>query len=117
MLGCCCGGIDRFYVGANGDVQPCEFVNISFGNLAEVPFETAYARMRKAFAVPCEEWTCERRAAEIAAKAGEKLPLPWEETEKLVSEWKGGTPTKVYDKMGIYRRVESCKLRVGSDES
>ena len=103
MLGCCCGGIDRFYVGANGDVQPCEFVNISFGNLAEVPFETAYARMRKAFAVPCEEWTCERRAAESAAKAGERLPLPWEETQKLVAEWKGGTSTKVYGKMGIYR--------------
>ena len=103
MLGCCCGGIDRFYVGANGDVQPCEFVNISFGNLNEVPFETAYTRMRKAFAVPCEEWTCERRAAEIAAKAGDKLPLPWTETEKLVAGWKGGTPTKVYDKMKIYR--------------
>lgn len=103
MLGCCCGGIDRFYVGANGDVQPCEFVNISFGNLAEVPFETAYARMRKAFAVPCEEWTCERRAAEIAAKAGEHLPIPWQETERLVSGWDTGTPTRVYDKMGIYR--------------
>ena len=103
MLGCCCGGIDRFYVGANGDVQPCEFVNISFGNLAEVPFETAYARMRKAFAVPCEEWTCARHADEIAANAGEMLPLPWSETEKLVANWKGGTPTKVYDKMGIYR--------------
>ena len=109
MLGCCCGGIDRFYVGASGEVQPCEFVNISFGNLAEVPFETAYARMRKAFAVPCEEWTCARHADEIAlsavalAKAGEKLPLPWSETEKLVADWKCGTPTKVYDKMGIYR--------------
>ena len=103
MLGCCCGGIDRFYVGANGDVQPCEFVNISFGNLGEVDFETAYARMRKAFAVPCEEWTCARRADEIASKAGDRLPLPWSETEKLVAGWKDGTPTKVYDKMGIYR--------------
>ncbi len=78
-------------------------MNISFGNLNEVPFETAYARMRKAFAVPCEEWTCERRAAGIAAKAGDKLPLPWTETEKLVAGWKVGTPTRVYDKMGIYR--------------
>ena len=103
MLGCCCGGIDRFYVGANGDVQPCEFVNISFGNLAEVPFETAYERMRQTFSVPCEEWTCSRHADEIAAKAGDKLPLPWGETEKLVADWKSGRPTKVYDKMGIYR--------------
>lgn len=103
MLGCCCGGIDRFYVGANGDVQPCEFVNLSFGNLNEVDFETAYARMRKAFAVPCEEWTCEHHLDEIAAAAGGRLPLPWPETEKLVAGWQDGTPTKVYDKMGIYR--------------
>ena len=103
MLGCCCGGIDRFYVGAAGDVQPCEFVNLSFGNLNEVPFETAFARMRKAFAVPCEEWTCCIHAKEIAEHAGEKLPLPWKETEKIVSDWKRGTPTAVYRKMGIYR--------------
>ena len=108
MLGCCCGGIDRFYVGANGDVQPCEFVNISFGNLADVPFETAYARMRKAFAVPCEEWTCERRAEDIGRVTllrdrNAPLPLPWAETKELVAQWQGGTPTKVYGKMGIYR--------------
>ena len=103
MLGCCCGGIDRFYVGASGEVQPCEFVNISFGNLREVSFETAYARMRKAFAIPCEEWTCQTHADEIASVAGERLPLPWPETERLVAGWKSGTPTKVYEDVGIYR--------------
>lgn len=107
MLGCCCGGIDRFYVGANGDVQPCEFVNISFGNLAEVSFETAYERMRKVFAVPCSEWTCERHADEIACAAqtsgSSSLPLSWDKTQRLVAGWNGGTPTKVYEKMGIYR--------------
>ena len=103
MLGCCAGGIDRFYVGAAGDVQPCEFVNLSFGNLREVPFETAYARMREAFAVPCQEWTCCVHAAEIAAKAeGRPLPLPWEVTRELVAGWKRGTPTEVYRKIGIY---------------
>lgn len=104
MLGCCCGGIDRFYVGASGEVQPCEFVNISFGNLREVPFEVAYARMRQAFAIPCEEWTCQVHAEEIAAVAGDRLPLPWSETERLVRNWKPGTPTKVYESVGIYRR-------------
>jgi len=104
MLGCCCGGIDRFYVGAAGDVQPCEFVNLSFGNLKEVPFETAYARMRRTFAVPCEEWTCCLHAKEIAEHAaGGALPLPWETTEKIVANWKCGSPTAVYRKMGIYR--------------
>ena len=73
-----------------------------------MPFETAYARMRKAFAVPCEEWTCERRAEDIGRVAllrdrNAPLPLPWAETKKLVAQWQGGTPTKVYGKMGIYR--------------
>lgn len=103
MLGCCCGGIDRFYIGAAGDVQPCEFVNLSFGNLNEVSLETAYERMRKTFAVPCEEWTCCIHAQQIARYAEEKLPVPWTETEKLIADWKPGTPTRIYEKMGIYR--------------
>lgn len=103
MLGCCCGGIDRFYIGANGDVQPCEFVNLSFGNLREVSFETAYRRMRETFPVPCCEWLCRTKAAEIAAHAGETLPIPWEQTRKIVCRWRPGTPTPIYRKMGIYR--------------
>ena len=103
MLGCCCGGIDRFYVGASGEVQPCEFVNISFGNLQEESFETAYGRMRKCFATPCEEWTCCVHAKELAEHAGERLPIPWPETEQLVKNWKTGTPTKVYESIGIYK--------------
>lgn len=103
MLGCCCGGIDRFYIGAAGDVQPCEFVNLSFGNLREVSFETAYERMRRAFSVPCCEWICRTRAAEIASAAGERLPLEWERTRELVANWKCGTPTPVYRRMGIYK--------------
>ncbi|MPN31203.1 hypothetical protein SDC9_178677 [bioreactor metagenome] len=103
MLGCCAGAIDRFYIGAAGDVQPCEFVNLSFGNLNEVDFETAYLRMREAFAVPCEEWTCCTRAREIAAHAGETLPVPWETTRKIIAGWQPGTPTRVYRKLGIYR--------------
>jgi len=103
MLGCCCGGIDRFYIGAAGDVQPCEFVNLSFGNLNEVSFETAYRRMRNAFPVPCEEWTCRIRAAEIAEHAGDVLPIPWEKTEKIIANWKPGTPTRVYRKTGLYK--------------
>lgn len=136
MLGCCGGGIDRFYIGAAGDVQPCEFVNLSFGNLKDVSFRTAFERMREAFPVPCCEWICRTRAPEIAAaaeklaeernhtqatcKRGEKtdarppqgtesgrtvLPLPWEKTRDLVAKWKkqSGTPTPLYQKMGIYR--------------
>ena len=106
MLGCTCGGIDRFYVGSSGEVQPCEFLNISFGNLTREPFSTIYGRMRKVFAIPCENWPCCEKASEIARAFAENgvqtAPLPWELTEKLTENWEMGTPTKVYSDIGIY---------------
>ena len=41
-FGCTAGGIDRFYINAKGDVQPCEFLNISFGNVQDENFEDIY---------------------------------------------------------------------------
>jgi len=103
MLGCCCGGIDRFYIGCSGEVQPCEFVNLSFGNLNEESFETIYNRMRRAFAVPCENWVCCELAEKIAGAFEGQYPLPWGVTEKLIRNRPPGKPTEIYRKMGIYR--------------
>ena len=106
MLGCTAGGIDRFYVGCSGEVQPCEFVNISFGNLQEEPYERIYERMRQAFPIPSCEWLCCAHAGEISAAVaanGGKTPLPWEQTKELIRDWKCGKPTPVYERMGIYR--------------
>jgi hypothetical protein len=106
MLGCTAGAIDRFYVGCSGEVQPCEFVNISFGNLCDTPYGVIYERMRRAFPLPCCEWLCCKYSSEIAdavARNGGKTPLPWAETEQLVRRWSFNTPTPVYQKMGIYK--------------
>ena len=86
MLGCTCGGTDRFYIGCSGEVQPCEFVNVSFGSLADESFETVYSRMREAFPVPSCSWVCCERAHEIAEAvkaAGGATPLPQELTQTL----------------------------------
>lgn len=106
MLGCTAGGIDRFYVGCSGEVQPCEFVNVSFGNLCSEPYEVIYERMRRAFPVPGCDWICCKYASAIASaieKNGGPTPLPAEETEKLVKNWSQGAPTPVYERMGIYK--------------
>ncbi|GHT97035.1 hypothetical protein FACS1894126_0140 [Alphaproteobacteria bacterium] len=109
-FGCTCGGIDRFYVGANGEVQPCEFLNISFGNVNEEPFEIIFARMREAFKVPCIEWMCEVKASEIyefmQKHSIEKTPIPYEYTKELVKNWSqrdvGSSIPRAY--FGIYQR-------------
>jgi len=106
VLGCTAGGIDRFYVGANGELQPCEFLNISFGNLNEEPFDVVFGRMRDAFPYPCTDWLCCTQGAAIERAIAESAdgctPLTWPRTRELVATWQHGNPTPVYEKLGIY---------------
>lgn len=106
VLGCTAGGIDRFYVNASGELQPCEFLNLSFGNLRKEPFQVVWDRMRHAFPDARSDWLCCTLAPEIHrlfVETGRKhTPLPWTLTRKLVEEWDRGDPTPMYRKLGIY---------------
>lgn len=107
VLGCTAGAVDRFYIGGSGDVQPCEFLNLSFGNVRQEHFETILARMRAVFAEPCCDWLCCTQAGAIHRQMVEhgvtQTPVPWEVTQKLVAQWQRGRPTPVYRKLGVYR--------------
>jgi MoaA/NifB/PqqE/SkfB family radical SAM enzyme len=107
VLGCTSGAVDRFYVNATGEVQPCEFLNLSFGNVREEPFATILARMRAAFPTPCSDWLCCTQAGAIHRLYEEHglthTPLPPELTRELVATWDRGQPTALYAKLGIYR--------------
>lgn len=106
VLGCTAGAIDRFYVNANGELQPCEFLNISFGNLREEPFQLVWDRMRNAFPDARSDWLCCTLAPEIHrlfVETGRKhTPLPWELTRTLMEWWDRGPQTPMYRKLGIY---------------
>ena len=103
MFGCTAGGTDRFYVNAKGDVQPCEFLNISFGNILQEPFERIYARMREVFEVPGDTWLCERYSPEIFAlyqEGGAKaLPLDPVQSERIYRTWDRGSCPDFYGKV------------------
>ncbi|MCD4654680.1 radical SAM protein, partial [bacterium] len=107
ILGCTSGAVDRFYVGASGEIQPCEFLNISFGNVNQEPFTEIYERMRSYFSTPCTDWLCCTQAEKIhkilRKNQIDRTPLPWSETKKLVENWQRGEPTPIYKKLGIYR--------------
>ena len=106
-FGCTAGGTDRFYINAKGDVQPCEFLNISFGNIAEEPFDTIYARMRQSFSPPGETWLCEACAPRIRqlfkTEGTPTLPLNKELSAQLHTDWNRGNPTKLYADMAKLR--------------
>ncbi|HVN98224.1 MAG TPA: radical SAM protein [Syntrophorhabdaceae bacterium] len=106
-FGCTSGGIDRFYVNASGEIQPCEFLNISFGNVRDEPLTTVFARMRSAYTEPCCDWLCVSQGENIyhlmERYETHVTPLPWTIVSKLVKEWHRGKPTPLYEKLGIYR--------------
>jgi MoaA/NifB/PqqE/SkfB family radical SAM enzyme len=103
VFGCTAGGTDRFYINAKGDVQPCEFLNISFGNLASEDFAVIYERMRQAFDPPGETWLCEACAPQIRklvhSQAITSLPLDPSLSRQVYQNWDRGQPTDLYAHM------------------
>ncbi|MBN1758854.1 MAG: radical SAM protein [Chitinispirillaceae bacterium] len=103
LFGCTAGGTDRFYLNAKGDVQPCEFLNISFGNITGEDFSVIYQRMRTAFRIPGCDWLCEKYSAAIADTRREcnvaALPLPKELSRRHYEHWDRGRETPLYKKL------------------
>jgi MoaA/NifB/PqqE/SkfB family radical SAM enzyme len=102
-FGCTAGGTDRFYINAKGDVQPCEFLNISFGNIASDPFDVIYERMRTTFLTPGDCWLCEKHSSAIAAIFKEhnltSLPLPPDLSKQITARLEQGNIPEFYDKV------------------
>ncbi len=106
-FGCTAGGIDRFYINANGEVQPCEFLNVSFGNVSEDDFKLIYGRMRSYFRKPGVKWLCCTESDSIYKYMKENkietTPLKWEHTKELMKTWDKGDETELYKKFDIYK--------------
>ena len=102
-FGCTAGGTDRFYINAKGDVQPCEFLNISFGNIQQEKFEIIYERMRKVFETPGTCWLCEKYSARVAELLKENdlhiLPLPPELAPQVYENIEKSPVPDFYDKV------------------
>lgn len=101
MFGCTAGGTDRFYLNAKGDVQACEFLNLSFGNVKDEDFNTIFESMRQVFEVPGQCWLCERYAGEIHKIFQDNelssLPLSNELSREIYENWDPGEQTELYD--------------------
>jgi MoaA/NifB/PqqE/SkfB family radical SAM enzyme len=103
MFGCTAGGTDRIYINAKGDVQPCEFLNVSFGSIIEEDFKVIYQRMREVFEIPQTCICCEKYARDIYKLYTDnnlkQLPLPKELTKQLFNKMPRNNPTRLYEKI------------------
>ncbi len=103
MFGCTAGGTDRFYINAKGDLQPCEFLNFSFGNIVTDDFDSIYQKMRTVFHQPGQCLLCDHYAGEIYRQYRESnspsLPLNPQISEKIYCCWDRGKPTPFYEKL------------------
>jgi MoaA/NifB/PqqE/SkfB family radical SAM enzyme len=107
VFGCTAGGTDRFYINAKGDVQPCEFLNISFGNIARDSFEDIYQKMRSCFSWGGDCYLCEKNAEKIKQLYEENklasLPLPPKLSEEVYRTWDRGNQTDLYEQLEKYQ--------------
>ena len=103
VFGCTAGGIDRFYINAKGDVQPCEFLNISFGNISEECFELIYNKMRNCFDWGGDCNLCEKYSKDIyklyKKHNSASLPLSPVLSKQIYTSWNRGNKTELYEKL------------------
>lgn len=103
VFGCTAGGTDRFYINAKGDVQPCEFLNISYGNVAEETFAVIFSRMRQCFRHPGTCMLCEQQAGVVHRIYTEnnldRLPLDKELSKQVYENWDRGELTDLYQRI------------------
>jgi radical SAM protein with 4Fe4S-binding SPASM domain len=80
----CGAGFQHFYVDALGNVQPCDFTPVSFGNVRREPLAAILGRMQEAFARPRGTCFMLENGAKLAACPCKETPIPSEEAARYV---------------------------------
>ena len=86
-FGCLMGGLSHLSINSLGDVQPCVFLPVSFGNIMKEDFLEIFKRMKRAVPGPLhKECPAITLAEEIRGKKNQAkfLPIPYVEIE---NEW------------------------------
>lgn len=91
----CSGGTQHLYIDSAGEVCPCDFTPMSFGNITEEPLEKIWLRMSEALGNPRRECIVRTYYKKINARSAESgnYPLNPEESCALCREFaKNGLP-------------------------
>ncbi len=88
-LGCIMGGNSLIYIDTVGNVLPCVFMQVTFGNILGEDFSEILSRMRKAFPAPlrtaCPSVLLNQQLQNHLSKGISSFPLPFEEIRQFLA--------------------------------
>ena len=87
----CNAGCKMIYVDAFGEVSPCVFAPMSFGNVQEKPLTEIWSEMRSCFA-PGSDCFVIRNHGLLRRRAEGRLPIPPEVSRDLMKQVRFGAP-------------------------
>jgi hypothetical protein len=86
-MGCTMGGLSHFTIDAAGNVNPCVFVPISFGNILHEDLPAIFSRMRKAVPRPVHAGCGSVLLADLLEPRGENGETVSRRFEEIEKEW------------------------------
>jgi MoaA/NifB/PqqE/SkfB family radical SAM enzyme len=89
----CQAGFSFLYVAARGDVYPCDFVPLSFGNVHELGVPAIHRRMLQFLRRPSS--TCLARKLHRIYGVQKKWPVSWKDAQAILPDYDPGPPPKL----------------------
>ena len=95
----CLAGYSLFHVSSAGELCPCAFVPLSFGNVFAGGLEGALRRAASAIRRPCSR--CMAPHAAGARRGAVGSPAAWEESREILARFEGGGPAAIMKALGL----------------
>ncbi len=97
----CTGGFHHITIDAQGNVCPCPFTPLSFGNVVHEPVEEVLERLKKHFPTPSCKCLNTEYLKKIRNDFDGKLPLSYKESAAIVKEQRSKEIPTFYRKLGL----------------
>jgi len=107
----CGAGFQHLYIDAGGNVCPCDFTPVSFGNVTREPLAAVWSRMNAAFARPRRRCFLLQNAGRLRKAFRGTLPIPYEEAREVCCFANGGELPGYYRALGL----AECSREGGCD--
>lgn len=108
----CGAGFQHLYIDAEGNVCPCDFTPISFGNIQKEPLSVIWNRMNTAFARPRPCCFLMQNADKLREAFQGQLPIPFEKVKETCRCEPDQPVPRYYEDLGWKRTCPHAKAHL-----